>query len=283
MRDETIITDPEETINIKTYEKNGLTYIPTDYVMRFQVNATISMEMAHRRFGHASDERLVQLERNTKGLRIEKGGRRFCDTCATAKSNILPFPNQRQTMAKAPFEIISSDLKGPLLETSEEGYKYFITFNCQYSTWCGVDLLRGKTGSEVLSAVKRFFIIARSETKKEIRTFLTDNGSEYDNQAMAHYLEEQGVRHMKTIPYSPQQNGQAERRNQTLMAMARCAIIESKVSHKLWHYAVKFAAYTLNRLPTKRIEWRTPFELWTGRKPELQKPHQQIASTVSKK
>jgi hypothetical protein len=99
---------------------------------------------------------------------------------------------------------------------------------------------------------------------------MTDNGSEYVNQHMSAYLVEQGIKHQQTAPYSPQQNGQAERRNQTVMAMARCALIESGISEDKWPLAVKYAVYTLNRLPTKRIDWKTPYELWTGNKPDVQ-------------
>jgi hypothetical protein len=52
--------------------------------------------------------------------------------------------------------------------------------------------------------------------------------------------------------------------------MARCALIESSIPHNLWPYAVSYAAYTLKRLPTRAIDWKTPFELWKGRKPAVQ-------------
>jgi transposase InsO family protein len=99
---------------------------------------------------------------------------------------------------------------------------------------------------------------------------MTDSGTEYVNKQMSSYLLEQGVRHLQTAPYSPQQNGQAERRNQTIMAMARCGLIESGISEDKWPFAVPYSTYTLNRLPTKSIGWKTPYELWTERKPNVQ-------------
>jgi hypothetical protein len=79
------------------------------------------MEEAHRRFGHASTERLRHLEENTAGLTLNTKTREFCDTCAFAKSNVKPFPKERTKPIRA-FEIITSDLKGPLLEASESGF-----------------------------------------------------------------------------------------------------------------------------------------------------------------
>ena len=86
---------------------------------------------------------------------------------------------------------------------------------------------------------------------------------------MSFFLLQKNLKHQRTVPYSPQQNGQAERRNQTVMGMARCILIESKLPHDYWSFAVHFAVYTLNRLPTRRINWKTPHELWTGIKPNV--------------
>jgi hypothetical protein len=77
------------------------------------------------------------------------------------------------------------------------------------------------------------------------------------------------IKHQRTVPYSPQQNGQAERRNQTIMAMAPCVLIESKRPYEFWSFAVHYAVYTLNRFPTRRINWQTPIDLWTGTKPSV--------------
>jgi transposase InsO family protein len=38
------------------------------------------------------------------------------------------------------------------------------------------------------------------------------------------YLEKHGVKHEMTVAYTPEQNGVAERRNRTLVEMARCTI-----------------------------------------------------------
>jgi hypothetical protein len=264
-----IISDKAGKLEMKPYEENGLHYIPRRWTMTATANATISMEEAHRRFGHASTERLRHLEENTTGLTLSTKHRDFCDTCAFAKSRVKPFPKERRTKPTRAFEIITSDLKGPLLEASDSGFRYIITFNCAYSTWCSVGFLQNKTSEQVLYMIKSFMANARSETGQWLTTLLTDNGTEYVNQKTSEFLIESGVKHLRSAPYSPQHNGQAERRNQTLMQMARCALIDSGMSTKMWPYAVSYAAYTLNRLPTKKIMWKTPFELWRGRTPDV--------------
>src|SRR4051812_14874508 len=63
-------------------------------------------------------------------------------------------------------------------------------------------------------------------------------------------------------------NGVSERRNRTLKDMARSMISHSTLPESLWGEALKTTAYILNRVPIKTTV-KTPYELWTGRKPAL--------------
>ena len=71
---------------------------------------------------------------------------------------------------------------------------------------------------------------------------------------------------------TPQQNGVAERRNRTLMDMVRSMLSNSTLPLSLWMYAFKTAVYLLNRVPSKAVP-KTPFELWTRKKPSLKHLH----------
>ena len=74
------------------------------------------------------------------------------------------------------------------------------------------------------------------------------------------------------MPGTPQQNGVAERRNRTLMEMVRSMMSYYSVPISLWGEALKTAMYILNRVSSKAVP-KTPFELWTGRKPSLRHIH----------
>ena len=63
-------------------------------------------------------------------------------------------------------------------------------------------------------------------------------------------------------------NGVSERRNHTLKDMVRSMTCHSSLPESLWGEALKTAAYILNRVPTKATA-KTPYELWTARKPSL--------------
>ena len=84
----------------------------------------------------------------------------------------------------------------------------------------------------------------------------------------AKFLQGCGIVPQYTMPGTPEQNGVSERRNQTLKDMVRSMMSRTNLPEYLWGEALKTAMYILNRVPSKAVS-KTPFELWTGRKPSL--------------
>ena len=84
----------------------------------------------------------------------------------------------------------------------------------------------------------------------------------------AKYLQDCGIIAQYTMPRSPEQNGVAKRSNRTLKDMMRSMMSRSNLPEYLWGEAIKTANYILNRVPSKSVP-KTPFELWTNRKPSL--------------
>jgi hypothetical protein len=57
-------------------------------------------------------------------------------------------------------------------------------------------------------------------------------------------------------------------RNRTLMDMVHSMLNYSNLPVNLWMEALKTTAHILNKVRSKSVP-KTPFELWTGRKPIL--------------
>ena len=55
----------------------------------------------------------------------------------------------------------------------------------------------------------------------KIKHIRSDNGTEFRNAGLDDYLDELGITHELSAPYTPQQNGVVERKNRTLVEMAR--------------------------------------------------------------
>ncbi|GJR30558.1 retrotransposon protein, putative, ty1-copia subclass [Tanacetum coccineum] len=103
---------------------------------------------------------------------------------------------------------------------------------------------------------------------KKIKVVRSDRGGEYVA-PFAELCAKHGIRHEFTAPYSPQQNGIAERKNHTLKEMVTAMLISSGMSQDMWGEAILTATYLLNKIPRKDKE-ETPYELWMGRKPSYQ-------------
>jgi transposase InsO family protein len=99
--------------------------------------------------------------------------------------------------------------------------------------------------------------------------FRCDQGAEFINDNLKEWLRGQGIELQSTAPYSPSQNGAAERLNRTLVELARAMMIGANVPMFLWEYALKHAAYLRERAPTKALEGKTPYEAWYGHKPDV--------------
>jgi transposase InsO family protein len=101
---------------------------------------------------------------------------------------------------------------------------------------------------------------------KKIRS---DNGFEFKNLQVKEYLEEEGVKHKFSAPYTPQQNGVVERKNRMLIDMARTMLGEFKTPERFWSEAVNTACHAINRLYLHRLLKKTSYELLTGNKPNF--------------
>ncbi|CAI7733347.1 unnamed protein product, partial [Closterium sp. NIES-54] len=82
-------------------------------------------------------------------------------------------------------------------------------------------------------------------------------------------MKSKGIKHDVTTPYTPQQNGAAERLNRTLVEAVRSLLQHSKLGSEWWGEASSLAAWIRNRLPMKVLPGTTPFEAWSGTKPNL--------------
>lgn len=96
----------------------------------------------------------------------------------------------------------------------------------------------------------------------------SDNGTEFTGRAYQMLLIKNAISHQSSAPYSPHQNGTAERNWRTLFDMARCLLIESGLPKQLWTYAVQTAAVIRNRCYNKRTEL-TPIQMLTRLRPNL--------------
>src|SRR6266511_6137625 len=82
-----------------------------------------------------------------------------------------------------------------------------------------------KYKSEAFSAFKEWKILVENQTEKKVKKLHTDNGMEFCSDKFNSYCKSEGIIRHYTVPYTPQQNGVAERMNRTIISKARCCLM----------------------------------------------------------
>jgi transposase InsO family protein len=96
--------------------------------------------------------------------------------------------------------------------------------------------------------LKRILKIGSKRVRIKYKKIRSDNGTEFKNSQIEGFLEDEGIKHEFSSPYTPQQNGVVERKNQTLLDMARTMLDEYKTPDRFWAEAINTACYSINRL-----------------------------------
>jgi hypothetical protein len=160
------------------------------------------------------------------------------------------------------------NLCGVITPPTPGGRRYFLLLVDAYSRFMWLVLL--STKDEAAAELKRFQAESQTEARRPLRTLRTDRGGEFTSSALAAHFADTGVRRHLTAPYTPQQNGVVERRNQTVVGMARSMMKAKKLPNFFWGEAVTTAVYLLNRSYTRSVDGKTPYEAWYGKKPSVE-------------
>ena len=257
------------TFDIKVYDR--LFYLNTvneENVDIDECHGCYDIKTWHEILGHCNYEDVLKLQNVTEGMAI-KGkvdiSHLTCEVCTEGK---FAQSRSREPDAKAKnaLDLVHTDLSGPIDPTAKDGFRYTLAFTDDYSGAVFVYFLKSK--SDTVKATEKF--IADVSPYGKIKCMRSDNGTEYTSSHFQTLLSKNAIRHETSAPYSPHQNGTAERNWRTLFEMARCMLIESNLPKELWTYAVMTAAVVRNRCYNKR-GGQTPYQMLTGKKPNLSK------------
>jgi hypothetical protein len=172
-------------------------------------------------------------------------------------------PHKNIMTTGRPLELLHMDLFGPIAYISIGGSKYCLVIVDDNSRFTWVFFLQEK--SQTQETLKGFLRRAQNEFGLRIKKIRSDNGTEFKNSQIEGFLEDEGIKHEFSSPYTPQQNGVVERKNITLLDMARTMLDEYKTLDRFWAEAINTACYSINRLYLHRILKKTSYELLTGK------------------
>ncbi|GKB72455.1 retrovirus-related pol polyprotein from transposon TNT 1-94 [Tanacetum coccineum] len=171
--------------------------------------------LSHLNFGAINHLARHGLVRGLPKLKFEKD--HLCSACAMGKSKKKPHKPKSEDTNQEKLYLLHMDLCGPMRVASVNGKKYILVIVDDYSRFTWVKCLRSK-----------------DEASDFIIKFLK-------------MIQKVGISHETFVARSPQQNGVVERRNRTLIEVARTMLIYAKALLFLWAEAVATACYTQNR------------------------------------
>jgi hypothetical protein len=234
-------------------------------------NSKETAELWHRRFGHLGFKNLFKLPNLVKGINVKEedfkaAAQAVCEPCAMNKQHKQPFPSSTSSKGGAPLSLLHMDVCGPMQVPSLGGSRYTATF-LDDTTDLSV-VVTSATKAAVPGIIKNVVTLLENQSGRNVKVVRTDRGSEYLNSELKTYYQSKGVVHETTAPYTPQQNGKAERLNRTLMERVRAMLYQSKLPEELWAEAIVTANYIRNRSPVKNKD-KTPWELFFGKTPDV--------------
>lgn len=226
-----------------------------------------SYECWHNRMGHIGAPALTHLTSFTQDVSIIKSDTIFattsCESCqiSNVRQQISRVPQGR---SQTPFEKLHFDLIQ--LAPNQQEERYVIHFVDDYSSFHWAFPAAQKT--LLRHILTRLIPWVRTQLNVNIKTLRADNETTV-NTEIRDWLALQGINLETSAPYTPAQNGIAERAGGVLIAKARAMRQQANLPHTLWREIIGAAAYLTNRTPTERIQWRTPTELLYKFRPKL--------------
>ena len=243
--DSKIITGSGTTFDVK--QKGKLFFVDRIKSVK-SVKKDNSLSTWHRIMGHCNKDDVIKLENIVDGMKIENKDNFQCEICILGKQQNTRnrTPDER---AKACMELVHTDLVGPINPVAREGFRYAISFVDDYSSATFIYFLKKKSDSA--KALLKFLADSRpygpvkllrvDPNSSPVQRVRSDNGGEFICKEFTDVLLQNKIKHERSAPYSPHQNGTVERGWRTLFDMARCLLLEGKLPRNLWTYAIMAA------------------------------------------
>ncbi|CDW55254.1 retrovirus Pol polyprotein [Trichuris trichiura] len=181
--------------------------------------AATALELWHQRRTHVSIDKIKAMnEQNfVDGLQI------------TGEQNREEVIKRRKCL---PGEILHTDVCGPIVQPSVGGSFYFFCFKGESSGYRKVCFMRRE--DDVLKYLKSAISeVKRDNNRRTVRRLRSDCGTEFVKKIISDFLVENGTRHEKSPPSTPECNYMGEREDGTLVEKTRSMLCVRNLPKRL--------------------------------------------------
>ncbi|CAA0818610.1 Uncharacterized mitochondrial protein AtMg00810, partial [Striga hermonthica] len=187
------------------------------------------LDLWHKRLGHCSYEIVKSVLKSCNQSFDLNTNVTLCSICVVSKIHKLPF-NDSETEYTLPFELVHSDLWGPSPIKSKTSHLYYLNFVDQFTKFTWIFFLKQKF--EVFDIFLHFKTMVETQFGFKIKNLQTDWGGEY--RSLDPFLQSNGITHRVSCPYTPQQNGTAERKHRHITEMGLSLLNQSSLPLNHW-------------------------------------------------
>lgn len=223
-------------------------------------------ELFHRRMGHLNLKSLRLLSHLSDGIILDHDPSKACEICAQAKAHKTHFPLSH-SLAKRVGDLVHADLCHIGIESNNGKHTMFLLLTDDATRYISIFLLQYKADANdaIIEYDKRIF----NKTGRHIATLRSDGGGEFFNEILKDYCKENGIHQESSTPYTPEQNGRAERANRTVLEGTSAMLLDCQLPWCFWGYAAQYFVYLKNRSPHSALYRSTPYQEWFQRLPDL--------------
>ena len=126
-----------------------------------------------------------------------------------------------------------------------------------------------RTKDAALHVTRQWLTYIENQFGAKVQKWKSDSGGELKSTAFTNMLKDRGIEIITSAPHIHQQNGRAERIIRTLMDKGEAMRFDACIPQSWWEFSFEHAAHVYNRTPMKRLDWRTPYEILHGSKPDI--------------
>ncbi|KAL6269518.1 hypothetical protein ACE6H2_026429 [Prunus campanulata] len=226
----------------------------------------VKSSLWHHRLGHPTNEVVKYMLKAAQLPYCDDSQFFVCSDCLHGKMHKLPFPTDHVKVT-IPFQKIHSDVWGPSRMKSIDGFRFYVIFvdECTGYTWFYP--LYNK--SEVYATFLKFHAMLVTQFTASVKCLQSDGGGEFTSKLFTDYLASKGIEHQLSCPYTPQQNGLAERKNRHLIETSITLLTAAHLPSQFWFHATAHAAYLINRMPSKSLDLQSPYYRLFGLVPDI--------------
>ncbi|CAI7917207.1 unnamed protein product [Closterium sp. NIES-54] len=151
-----------------------------------------------------------------------------CVSCVGGKLTWHTFP-AKGSDAKEALAVVHIDLCGPFWVAAKDGSLFFLLLKDRHTLFVWVMPIAKKI--DVLRGFQKWLVLVEQQSKKSVLMLCLDRGGEFLGKEFTDFVDGKGIVHDLTCPYSPQQNGMAEREMHTAVESARTMLLHMAVQH----------------------------------------------------